>query len=204
MTKVLSESIVQEASAMAQTPGQKITGGEHVKTLVPQRLASLDSGQNGVLSPEEVRVRDYELARRSIQKLQAPQTSSQPAPSTTFSSRAFPSRPPLAPTNDEGKPICIGMEVFVVAVDETRGWCGRLGGIRGSRQAWFSEADLESALKLEPGDVVTVVGLRLNSWCGACRGISANYTLPADGIARTEWGFPGSSFASLSPYSSQR
>jgi hypothetical protein len=140
------------------------------------------------------------------------------APSTTFSSRALPSRPTVAPRTAEDAEmglvlnrrqqqslreeemvlehdrsrsvsesagngqLSVGMEVLVVATDEARGWCGRFGG---QREAWFSDADsVASGFKMSPGDVVTVVGLRLNSWCGACKGNTTYFTLPADSIGR--------------------
>ncbi len=83
-------------------------------------------------------------------------------------------------------PLNVGMEVLVVATDEARGWCGRFGG---QRQAWFSDADsVASGFKVSPGDVVTVVGLRLNSWCGAFKGNTAYFTLPADSIGGSTLG----------------
>ena len=166
----------------------------------------------------------------------------QAAPSTAFSSRGLPPRPP--PTASKGAEhaekelvanrrhqqalreeemmlersvdaprmqlgaseesggrapaLSVGMEVLVVATDETRGWCGRLD----QRQAWFSYSDpIQPGLKLSPGDVVTVVGLRLNSWCGACRGMTTYFTLPADSVGRVEGGWTaGASFAP-SPHS---
>ena len=172
----------------------------------------------------------------------------QAAPSTTFSSRGLPPRPPIALQNndnaekelmlnrrrqqalreeeavlersmdvprtqlgkssengdngDNGAPLSVGMEVLVVATDDTRGWCGRLDG---QQQAWFCYSDpIQSRLKLSPGDVVTVVGRRLDSWCGACRGMTANFTLPADSVGRVGSGWtPGASFAP-SPYSALR
>jgi len=128
----------------------------------------------------------------------APPAPSQAAPSTAFSARGLPPRVPAAsaggPTRRQipsvdasaaGRPLGVGTEVLAVAVDEAAGWCGRFGG----QQAWFTYADGSSewsGLRVDVGDVVTVVGLRLNSWCGASRGMTANFTLPAAAIGRAE------------------
>ena len=99
---------------------------------------------------------------------------------TSFSSRM---RPPPAPQHGQGEiashsVLEIGMEICVVAADEARGWCGRLGGVGGTRQAWFAEADSSSELEVALGDVLTVVGMKQDCWSGACRGAMANFTLP--------------------------
>jgi hypothetical protein len=106
--------------------------------------------------------------------------SRQHAPSTNFSSRTLPPRAPLASssqrlvTSDEGCPLTIGMEVLVESIDSRMGWCGRYG----SQSSWFQDDGRGGhTFNLSPGDVVTVVGVQLNSWCGACRGMTAYYTL---------------------------
>ena len=127
---------------------------------------------------------------------------------TSFSSRM---RPPPAPEHGQGElgwpsrdshgVLEIGMEICVVAADEARGWCGRLGGVGGTRQAWFSQADSSSELEVALGDVLTVVGLKQESWSGACRGATANFTLPEASIAvapppaTSSPGWPGSQSA---------
>lgn len=118
---------------------------------------------------------------------------------TKFSSRGLPPRAPPASTargqlqsvtvdaSPDGRPLGVGTEVVVVALDEAAGWCGRWGG---SQQAWFTYSDNSpSELSVSVGDVVTVVGLRLSSWCGASRGMTANFTLPATAIGRTSSAF---------------
>jgi len=95
-------------------------------------------------------------------------TDSQGPPPTTFSSRRLPPRAPPASTPrgqlqsvtaDAGpasRPLGVGTEVVVVALDEHAGWCGRWG----SQQAWFTYSDNSpSELSVSVGDIVTVVGL---------------------------------------------
>lgn len=119
---------------------------------------------------------------------------------TSFSSRM---RPPPAPQHGQGEiashsVLEIGMEICVVAADEARGWCGRLGGVGGTRQAWFTEADSSSELEVALGDVLTVVGMKQDCWSGACRGAMANFTLPEASLsvgpppATSSPGWPGS------------
>jgi len=200
--RMLSESVLADARGLRPPHTQLML--EPAKT-VDNRFGELqhELAESGCQTPA-----GYGSQRMNI--------SSQP-PATTFSSRAVlpprapsgvaitprPGLPVVAPAGDDGKPLSVGMEVFVLALDEARGWCGRFG----SRQTWFSDSVGQPGdLRLTPGDVVTVVGLRLNSWCGACKGTTAYYTLPADyTAARTPSGFstPGPS-AAPSPYSSLR
>ena len=119
-------------------------------------------------------------------------------PPTTFSSRGLPPRAPPASTargqlqsvtadaSPASRPLGVGTEVVVVALDEHAVWCGRWG----SHQAWFTYSDNSpSELSVSVGDIVTVVGLRLSSWCGASRGMTANFTLPATAIGRAPSAF---------------
>ena len=182
--KILSESILQDARrthSYLQLPSME------PPPQLPSMEPPLQQQKSGLMNSTPslaTLTRDNGVSR-------------QHAPSTNFSSRTLPPRAPLASssqrlvTSDEGCHLSIGMEVLVESIDSRMGWCGRYGA---SQSSWFQDDGRGGHIfNLSPGDVVTVVGVQLNSWCGACRGMTAYYTLPAEsmqgdaGTGATRW-----------------
>ncbi len=80
-------------------------------------------------------------------------------------------------------------DLYVVKVEEVPRWRALL--LSGGDGGWITFADSSSEsheLKVEEGDIVTVVSLGDNSWCGENTydhsGITADFTFPVDAATR--------------------